>query len=85
MFECSKNSSKSNANEIVNEIQLRTADFDLPDGYSLTFTGEQQEQAVGPPRRPGYFFLPQLYNSTKDQLQLYSLSFRQLFDEYLVN
>ena len=34
-----------NANEIVNEIQLRTADFDLPDGYSLTFTGEQQEQA----------------------------------------
>lgn len=33
-----------NANEIVNEIQLRVEEFDLPDGYSITFTGEQQEQ-----------------------------------------
>lgn len=34
-----------NANEIVNEIQTRSKEFELPDGYSITFTGEQQEQA----------------------------------------
>ncbi len=34
-----------NANEIVNTIQTKAQAFNLPDGYTITFTGEQEEQA----------------------------------------
>ncbi len=34
-----------NANEIVEELKLLLANYELPDGYSLKFTGEQEEQA----------------------------------------
>lgn len=33
-----------NANEIVNELKLLLSDYELPDGYTLKFTGEQEEQ-----------------------------------------
>lgn len=33
-----------NANEIVAEIKMLLNDFDLPEGYTLKFTGEQEEQ-----------------------------------------
>lgn len=33
-----------NANEIIAELKLLLADFELPDGYTLKFTGEQEEQ-----------------------------------------
>ena len=33
-----------NANEIVNQIEELLSDYDLPDGYDIAFTGEQQEQ-----------------------------------------
>lgn len=35
----------ANPNEVVNEIQLVMNDYDMPEGYSYKFTGEQQEQA----------------------------------------
>jgi multidrug efflux pump len=35
----------ANANEVVNEIKLVLQDFELPNGYSFEFTGEQEEQA----------------------------------------
>ena len=34
-----------NANEIVTELQNEMSSFDLPDGYTYEFTGEQQQQA----------------------------------------
>jgi multidrug efflux pump subunit AcrB len=34
-----------NANEIVSELKLLLANYELPDGYTLKFTGEQEEQA----------------------------------------
>lgn len=34
-----------NANEIVSELKLLLSDYELPDGYTLKFTGEQEEQA----------------------------------------
>jgi multidrug efflux pump len=34
-----------NANEIVEDLKLLLANYELPDGYSLKFTGEQEEQA----------------------------------------
>lgn len=34
-----------NANEIVAELQSALEDYDLPDGYTFEFTGEQQQQA----------------------------------------
>lgn len=34
-----------NANEIVAQLKLLLADYEMPDGYSLKFTGEQEEQA----------------------------------------
>jgi len=34
-----------NANEIVNQIKTATISYNLPSGYSYTFTGEQEEQA----------------------------------------
>ncbi len=33
-----------NANEVVNELKLLLSNYELPDGYSLKFTGEQEEQ-----------------------------------------
>jgi multidrug efflux pump subunit AcrB len=33
-----------NANEIISNLKTLLADYDLPDGYSLKFTGEQEEQ-----------------------------------------
>jgi multidrug efflux pump subunit AcrB len=33
-----------NANEIVSELKLLLNDLDLPEGYTLKFTGEQEEQ-----------------------------------------
>jgi multidrug efflux pump subunit AcrB len=33
-----------NANEIVTELKLLIADLDLPEGYEVKFTGEQEEQ-----------------------------------------
>jgi multidrug efflux pump len=33
-----------NANEIVSEIKLLLSNYELPDGYTLKFTGEQEEQ-----------------------------------------
>jgi len=35
----------ANPNEVVNEIKLAMDDYDLPEGYSYKFTGEQEEQA----------------------------------------
>ncbi|MCK5209290.1 MAG: efflux RND transporter permease subunit, partial [Cyclobacteriaceae bacterium] len=34
-----------NANEIVSELKLLLSDYEMPDGYTLKFTGEQEEQA----------------------------------------
>jgi multidrug efflux pump len=34
-----------NANEIVSELKLLLGNYELPDGYTLKFTGEQEEQA----------------------------------------
>ena len=34
-----------NANEIVTELQNEMSSFDLPEGYTYEFTGEQQQQA----------------------------------------
>ncbi|MDZ7604898.1 MAG: efflux RND transporter permease subunit [Cyclobacteriaceae bacterium] len=34
-----------NANEIISDLKLLLADYDTPDGYTLKFTGEQEEQA----------------------------------------
>jgi multidrug efflux pump subunit AcrB len=34
-----------NANEIVSELKLLLSNYELPDGYTLKFTGEQEEQA----------------------------------------
>jgi multidrug efflux pump subunit AcrB len=34
-----------NANEIIAELQVLLADVELPDGYDIRFTGEQEEQA----------------------------------------
>jgi multidrug efflux pump subunit AcrB len=34
-----------NANEIIAELQILLADVELPDGYDIRFTGEQEEQA----------------------------------------
>ncbi len=34
-----------NANEVVAEIQNELADYELPEGYSYIFSGEQEEQA----------------------------------------
>jgi multidrug efflux pump len=34
-----------NANEVVAQVQAAMSNFDLPDGYTYEFTGEQQEQA----------------------------------------
>lgn len=34
-----------NANEIVQELKDLLLDFNMPDGYSLTFTGQQEEMA----------------------------------------
>ncbi|TVR80864.1 MAG: efflux RND transporter permease subunit [Chitinophagaceae bacterium] len=33
-----------NANEIVNSIRARLENFSIPDGYEISFTGEQEEQ-----------------------------------------
>jgi len=33
-----------NANEIITELEILLADFELPEGYDLKFTGEQEEQ-----------------------------------------
>ncbi len=33
-----------NANEIVAELKLLLSDYDLPEGYTMKFTGEQEEQ-----------------------------------------
>lgn len=35
----------ANGNEVVNEIKLVMEDYDMPEGYSYKFTGEQEEQA----------------------------------------
>ena len=35
----------ANGNEVVNEIKLAMEDYDMPEGYSFKFTGEQEEQA----------------------------------------
>ena len=35
----------ANPNEVVNEIKLAMEDYDLPEGFSYKFTGEQEEQA----------------------------------------
>lgn len=34
-----------NANEIVTELKMLLSNYDLPEGYTLKFTGEQEEQA----------------------------------------
>lgn len=34
-----------NPNEVVSQIKNHLADYELPDGYDLQFTGEQEEQA----------------------------------------
>ena len=34
-----------NPNEVVNNIRTEFVDFEMPDGYSYQFTGEQEEQA----------------------------------------
>ena len=34
-----------NANEIIAELEILVADMELPDGYDIRFTGEQEEQA----------------------------------------
>jgi len=34
-----------NANEVVAEVKAAMAEFDMPDGFSYEFTGEQEEQA----------------------------------------
>ncbi|MBE0639088.1 MAG: efflux RND transporter permease subunit [Bacteroidales bacterium] len=34
-----------NANEIVQQLRTALNSFDLPDGYEITFTGEQEDQA----------------------------------------
>ena len=34
-----------NANEIITELKTLVADMELPDGYDIRFTGEQEEQA----------------------------------------
>lgn len=34
-----------NANEIVNELKDYLSDYEMPEGYSFKFTGEQEEQA----------------------------------------
>ncbi len=34
-----------NANEVVAQVKALMEDYDLPEGYSLTFTGEAEEQA----------------------------------------
>jgi len=34
-----------NANEIIAELETLVADMELPDGYDIRFTGEQEEQA----------------------------------------
>lgn len=35
-----------NANEIIGELRLLLSDLDLPEGYNIKFTGEQEEQAA---------------------------------------
>jgi multidrug efflux pump len=35
----------ANGNEVVKEIKLAMEDYDMPEGYSFKFTGEQEEQA----------------------------------------
>ncbi len=35
----------ANGNEVVNEIKIAMEDYDMPEGYSFKFTGEQEEQA----------------------------------------
>jgi multidrug efflux pump subunit AcrB len=35
----------ANGNEVVNEIKLVMEDYDMPEGYTYKFTGEQEEQA----------------------------------------
>lgn len=35
----------ANANEIVNKIKTMLASYELPEGYEIAFTGEQEEQA----------------------------------------
>lgn len=35
----------ANGNEVVSEIKLAMEDYDMPEGYSFKFTGEQEEQA----------------------------------------
>jgi multidrug efflux pump len=34
-----------NANEIIDQLKLLLSDLELPEGYSIKFTGEQEEQA----------------------------------------
>jgi multidrug efflux pump subunit AcrB len=34
-----------NANEIVEELKMLLANYEMPEGYTLKFTGEQEEQA----------------------------------------
>ncbi len=34
-----------NANEIISELKLLLSNYELPEGYTLKFTGEQEEQA----------------------------------------
>ncbi len=34
-----------NANEIISELKLLLADYEMPEGYTFKFTGEQEEQA----------------------------------------
>ncbi len=34
-----------NANEIISELKMLLADYEMPEGYTLKFTGEQEEQA----------------------------------------
>lgn len=33
-----------NANEVVSELKMLLSDYEMPDGYTLKFTGEQEEQ-----------------------------------------
>jgi multidrug efflux pump len=47
----------ANANEVVNEIKLIMEDYDIPEGYSINFTGEQEEQAENSAFLSGAFLL----------------------------
>ena len=45
-----------NANELITDLRLKMEDFNMPDGYTFKFTGEQEQQAEDMEFLMGAFF-----------------------------